>query len=42
MASAFIFVGKKLISWFDRMRELSTGFHGLTQKLFLFNSITLC
>ena len=42
MADAFIFMGKKLISWFDQMRKYSTEFLGLTQELLLFNSITPC
>ena len=42
MARAFIFVDKKLMSWFNRMRELNTGLYRLNQELFLFNSGILC
>lgn len=42
IASAFDFLSKKLISWFNRMRKLSTGFQELIQELFFFNSITPC
>lgn len=42
ITSVFIFVSKKLMSWFNQMRELNIIFHELTQKLFFFNTIILC